>query len=168
MMRLLDDPALRPAPGAAEYNALLQLLNPVADPGLLEAVSKRARRCMAGDPSVDAAAESYLRAGLLCADGDVGGLVRAETLLREAMRLGSDDAIGWLGAVLVDLGARDDRASPELSAQRMVEGLGWLDVSRTLGHEFGERALSAALKMLPNPLIDAWQGQRPGFVVTTH
>ena len=83
--------------------------------------------------------------------------------LRDAVALGSNEAMSWLGFALVASGV-EEGAAPEIT----IEGLGWLDTAVAAGSVQAAAWLSDAIAVVPRDTLDDWAAVEPHSQVTKH
>lgn len=85
-----------------------------------------------------------------------------------AVSLGSNDAMAWLGACLVDIAYIHDRFDDPEVRELAIEGLGWLDLGARCGATIADALFAKIQPAIPSSVIDEWASRPPGFHITIH
>lgn len=117
------------------------------------------------DPAIDALstiAADWLAHGveLIPADPDL-----ALEALSTAYNLGSNEAMGWMGALLVHHALNVPTTEGRPLA---LEGLGWLHMATLAGDAFASDRLADACAALPGSLVEEWLTLPLYHVVSVH
>lgn len=99
------------------------------------------------------AAADWLAAGIERLADDLPSAIDA---LRLAVAFGSDEAMGWLGAALIDSAMALPYAE---SIPVVVAGLGWLETATYALPDAEQPSdwLARACQLLPSDILDVWQ-----------